>query len=119
MAITGKIKLYIFDELGDIGDVREWELHGDLEDSEELQSWKDMKLERIQKEYGDERWSETTGFEWDEANVHDPVKEEREEEARYKYFLEEIYPDLYPNEDWDPDDAYDEWLYAEHFRNQY
>lgn len=36
MGINGKIKLYIFDELGEIGNVFSWDLRGDLESDEEL-----------------------------------------------------------------------------------
>lgn len=107
--ITGTIKLYIFDELGDIQDSRSWTLHGDLENQEELEVWKTMKLTRIADEYGEERWSESQGWEWDESDVDDPAKKAQEEEARYQHFMEDIYPDVYP--DWDPDDAYCEWLH--------
>ena len=51
--MSGTIKLYIFDELGDIGDVRSWELRGDLESEEELAAWQAAKISRIEKEYGD------------------------------------------------------------------
>ena len=118
--ITGKIKLYIFDELGEIGDVQSWELHGDLEDTEELHRWKDMKLERVRREYGDERWSEITGFEWDESEVYNPHQRALEEETRREYFLKEVYPSLYPENDWDEDEAYLEWLRDESYsRDRY
>lgn len=105
--MTGKIKVYIFDELGDIGDVRSWELRGDLESEEELAAWQAAKISRIEKEYGD-RWCETSGWEWDESQLYNPAKKAAEEEARYKYFMENIYEDCYP--EYDPGDAYMEWL---------
>ena len=107
MGITGKIKLYIFDELGDIGKAYSWELQGDLESQEELEAWQDAKVRHIEKEYGD-RWCETSGWEWDESHLRNPAKRAEEEEARYQYFMENIYEDEYP--DYDPDDAYSEWL---------
>ena len=107
MGINGKIKLYIFDELGEIGDVYSWDLQGDLESDEELDAWKSAKLSRIEKEYGD-RWCETSGWEWDESQLRNPAKKAAEEEARYEYFMENIYEEYYP--DYDPDEAYMDWL---------
>lgn len=105
--ITGTIKLYIFDEIGDIGNVYSWNLQGDLESEEELDAWKSAKLSRIEKEYGD-RWCETSGWEWDESLLRNPAKKAAEEDARYNYFMEDIYEEFYP--DYDPDEAYMEWL---------
>lgn len=104
MAITGKIRLIMLDELNEPVELATWELHGDLENRRELEMWKALKVEKLLASR-----EEPYGLEWDESLVKDPEAEEERLDALYQEFLEEYYLDLY-GEDWDPDEAFDDWL---------
>ena len=96
MAITGKIRLIMLDELNDPMQVTTWELNGDLADREELEAWKALKVNKFLASR-----EEPCGWEWDESLIRDSEAEEAEMDALYQEFLTGDYLDFY-GEDWDP-----------------
>jgi hypothetical protein len=117
MGYTGKIVLMGVDECGDPFHIKDFQLHGDLETFAELNAWQSAKIDQVR-----EKFQEANGFNWID-HLRNPELEEEEREAEYQRFLTEIFPTLvadgiYP-EDWDPDDAYDEYIYDKYIRERH